>query len=284
MRPRILTPLLALGFALLSALAPPAGAQNRPKIPPPDFEREWELDDEGLRQWKAYDVVCTHCKGAKSHECEHCTGNELPICLECDGTKRATCRTCAGTGRMPDPLVELACPYCWGSSWYNCGLCNSWGSLTVEGTETRCGACKQKGLLACVACDGKRRVAVVEVGRKGPGEASVKDLREALETLQTTLAAVEAFQPDSNPSRGIKSFAKTLDPVERDLDPAKDMQDMLERVLKGLKSYGAGYASYEDNLIHQFLVFQDRTVYLLQHQIRLVEQCLALAEFNETKK
>jgi hypothetical protein len=185
---------------------------------------------------------------------------------------------------MPDPLVELACPYCWGSTWYPCGLCNSWGYLTVEGKETKCGACKQQGLLACLACDGQRRVPVMKIGRKGPGEASAKDLREALEDLQATLTALEAWQPEANPSRSAKSFGKVFDPVERDLKVTKSMQDMLESVLKGVKSYGAGYANYEDRLIHQFLVFQDRSVYLLQHQIRLVEQCLALAEFNETKK
>lgn len=284
MRSRTWTSFLALGVALLAALAPPASAQNRPKIPAPELQREWEVDADGARQWKPYDVTCTHCKGAKSHVCENCKDVKLPICLECDGTQRATCRTCAGTGKMPDPLVELTCPYCWGSTWYRCGLCNSFGSFTVADKEVKCGACKQQGLLTCVACDGHRRVPVMKVGRKGPGEAKVKDLREALASLEEALAALEQFEPDGNPSRSAKAFAKTLDAVERDLKVTKGAQEMLESVLKGVKSYGAGYANYEDRLIHQFFVFKDRTVYLLQHQIALVKLCIELAEFNETRK
>jgi hypothetical protein len=134
-------------LALLCTFVAAASPQARPKIPPPDFVRECDVDAAGLRQWKAFDPDCTHCKGVKSHVCEHCKDSPVPICLECDGKKRATCRPCGGKGKLPDPLVELACPYCWGSSWYACGLCNSFGYMTIDGVETKCGACKQKGLL-----------------------------------------------------------------------------------------------------------------------------------------
>ena len=99
--------------ALVTALfgASPA-AQNRPKIPPPEFEREWELNEDGKRVWKEWEEKCTYCRGAKSFDCENCTDTDRKICLECDRTGRATCRHCAGTARTPDPLEEMRCPYC----------------------------------------------------------------------------------------------------------------------------------------------------------------------------
>ena len=288
--------ILALAVALV---LPSPAAQNRPKIPPPDFEREWELDDDGLRHWKPYEVVCPHCKGSKQQACEHCkllkeakVTTTILICRECADpddellkpTGRTTCRVCTGTGKLLDPLVELVCPYCWGSSWYLCGLCNSKGSFSVTGAgvPTKCGACKQKGMLECTACDQERRVAVIKVGRKGVGEASAKDLREELTKLQEVLEELETFEPEDNPSKASKALSKILAPVARNLKVSKDMQAMLEQVLKGIKSYGAGYTGYKEDLIYQYFIFKDRTVYLLQFQIRLLEQCLELAEFNES--
>src|SRR5262245_53812529 len=138
--------LLALAISLALALVAVAGApqSTRPKIPPPDFKRECDTDAAGLKQWKAFDVGCPQCKGTKFSVCEHCKDTKFPICLECDGKKRAPCRTCGGRGKLPDPLVELACPYCSGSSWYPCGLCNGFGFLKIDDAETKCGACKQK--------------------------------------------------------------------------------------------------------------------------------------------
>jgi hypothetical protein len=284
MKPRsALLVILALALSCVSALAAVA-AQARPKIPPPDFTRESEEDAAGLKQWKKLDVDCPNCKGAKSYVCEHCKDySNLEICRECDMTKRATCRTCAGKGKIPDPIVEMACPYCWGSTWYVCGLCNSFGYITVGEQRTACGACKEKGLLECVACAKKRRVDTVRIGKKNPGEATAKELQETLDKLQESMKLLEAYEPDKNPSKAMKDFVKTLEPVKRELKIAKDVQTMLDEVVKGLRSYGAGYQSYEENLMHQFLVFKDRTVFLLQHQIRAVEQSLERAKFNESK-
>ena len=58
---------------------------------------------------------------------------------------------------------------------------------------------------------------------------------------------------------------------------------LLDDVLKGIKSHGAGYTGFEEDLTTQFLIFKDRTVYLLQHQIRAAEQSLERATFNESK-
>lgn len=282
MRTRTLPRLLMLAMALLCVLGAFA-QQTRAKIPPPDFTREWEVDAAGLRQWKAFDIPCVNCKGVKSHVCEHCKETKFPVCLECDGKKHTTCRTCGGKGKMPDPLVDLVCPYCFGSSWYVCELCNSWGYIKIDAVDTKCGACKQKGLLKCQACNGQRRVEVIKVGKKGVGEASAKELKDLLEKLRATQVELEKFEPEANPSRSAKAFAKALEPIERDLKVIKDMQKMLDEVLKGVKSYGAGYSGYEEHLTQQFLLFKDRTNFLLQHQIRAAEQSLERAEFNESK-
>lgn len=257
--------------------------QSRPKIPPPDFKRETEVDEAGQTKWKPFEVECPNCKGSKNQVCEHCKDSAVPICMECEGNKRTTCRPCGGKGKLPDPLIELACPYCWGSSWYVCGLCNSFGFLSIDNNETKCGACKQKGLLKCSACEGKRRVETIKVGKKNLGDAAAKDLTETLAKLKTALTALEKYEPDANPSRSAKNFDKLLEPLERDLKAIKGMQTLREDILKGIKSYGAGLSGFEDRLIHQFLVFRDRTVYLLQHQIRAVEQSLERATSNETK-
>jgi hypothetical protein len=276
---------LALCAAIALAFVALASAQQstRPKIPPPDFKRECDTDAAGLKQWKPFDVECPACKGTKFTECLHCKDTKFPMCLECDGKHRATCRTCGGRGKLPDPLLELACPYCEGSSWYPCGLCNGFGILKIDGAETKCGACKQKGLLKCIACAGTRRVETIKVGKKPVGEAAAKDLRELLEKLKASLAEMEKFEPEENPSKSIKAFNKILEPLERDYKVAKDVEKMLDETLKGVKSYGAGYTSYAENLKGQFLVFKDRTVFLLQHQVRAAEQSLARAEANETK-
>lgn len=282
MNTRILRRIALFCLVLCSTLVAFA-AQARPKIPPPDFVREWELDADGHRQWKPFALACPHCKGVKSHVCEHCKESAVPICLECDGKKRATCRVCAGKDKLPDPLLELACPYCFGSAWIPCGLCNSFGFMTIDGVETKCGACKQKGLLKCGACKGTRRVGTLKLAKKPVGEASVKDLEAALVTLKGALEGLDKFEPDANPSKSQKAFAKVLEPLEKDLPVIKDMQAMLEELLKGVKSYGAAYSGFEERLKQQFFVFEDRTVFLLQHQIRAAEQSLERARFNEAK-
>jgi hypothetical protein len=275
----------ALGVAFVLACIVSARAQQsvRPKIPPPDFQRECEADAAGLLQWKPYDVECPQCKGVKSYVCQHCKDTPFPICQECDGEKRAPCRVCGGRGKMPDPLVELACPFCQGSAWYPCGLCNGFGTLKVDQAETKCGACKQKGLFECTACAGTRRVDAVKIKKKGVGEASAKDLEELLVRLRASASALDRFEPETNPAKSQKAFAKALEPIEHDLEVVEDVEKMLDAALKGLKSYGAGYTSYEENLKGQFFLFKDRSVFLLQHQIRAAEQSLERARANQAK-
>jgi hypothetical protein len=284
MRTRTWPQLLALGIVLVSAVFAIARAQStRPKIPPPDFKREFAPDAAGVRQWKPFDVECPQCKGTKNFVCEHCKDTKFPTCLECNGTKRAPCRVCGGKGKLPDPLLELACPYCWGSAWFPCEMCNGFGVIKVDEVETKCGACKQKGLLKCTACGTQRRVGTIKIGKATIAEAGAKELREVLERLRACQAALEKFEPEANTSKSLKAFAKTLEPIEKDLKVVKDMQKMLDDALKGVVSFGAAYSGYEEHLSHQILIFKDRTLFLLQHQIRAAEQALERAEANESK-
>ena len=284
MRTKTWPQLLGLGVALLSAIVAMGSAQStRPKIPPPDFKRECDVDAAGLKQFKPFDVECPQCKGTKVFTCEHCKDTKFPICLECDGSKRAACRLCGAKGKLPDPLLALACPYCWGSTWFPCEMCNGFGFMKIDDVDTKCGACKQKGLLKCTVCGGTRRVDTVKFGKLTLPEAGAKDLRELLERLRASQAALEKFEPEANTSKALKAFADALKPAEKDLKVLKEMEKMLDEALKGVKSFGAAYSGYEEHLTHQILIFKDRTAFLLQHQIRAAEQCLERAEFNESK-
>jgi hypothetical protein len=277
------TRLLTLGLVLLSAFAVLGLAQTiRPKIPPPEFKREFDVDAAGLRQWKAFDVTCDHCKGVKSQVCENCKETKYPTCIECNGEKHATCRPCGGKGKLPDPLVELACPYCHGSSWHTCGLCNGFGYLSIDNVQTKCDTCKQKGLIACGVCNKARRLEVIKVGKKSVGEASSKDLKPLLEKLQATQAALEKFEPDTNVSKANKAFEELFKPIGKE-KVVKDLVKMVEEHTKSVNNGGGGFSGNEERLKTQFFLFKDRTTFLLQHEIRAVEQALERAVHNESK-
>lgn len=271
--------------ALLTTLVSttPTSAQVRYKIPDPVIEREWEADAAGLWQWKAYDVKCPVCRGKKDPVCEGCKDSDKKVCMECDGKKTAPCRVCLGSTKLPDPLEELTCIYCIGSGWYPCGLCKGRGSYPVQGGgsgEQKCGACKGNGSIRCQACKGKQRLPVVKVGRKGPAEASLEDLQDVRKILEEGLEAVKAFEPVGNESKGQKAFAQAIDKLGKILPATRGAKAMLSEVLKGLRK-GASYVGYDEWVRNQFVVFQDFTVYLLRHQILLVDLCAKRAEHNE---
>lgn len=266
-------------FALLATTAP---AQVRYRIPEPQIERAEETDAEGLKQWKTLDEICTYCNGRKISKCGHCVDTELPTCAECDNKKEAPCRYCGGAGKKLDPLVELPCPYCVGAAWHDCALCKSRGSYPVQGggaSEQKCGACKEKGAIPCTVCKGKRVIAVVKVGKKGPGYAKAEEIREAKEDLAKAKAAVEAYVP-AGKENSKKDLAKAVSKYQKMLPALKDMQGLLDETLNGLRK-GAGYVGYDEWLLNEFVVFKDRTIYLLKHQMLLLDLCLAHAEHNE---
>lgn len=268
---------------ILAVSAAPSAAQVRERLPEPSVERAWVEDEEGLRQWAEYDETCPECRGARIRPCQGCAGRGLSACSECDGTEKAKCRSCAGTGKLPDPLVELPCIFCKGGGWYHCPLCNARGYYGIKDVKRKikCGSCKTTGFHACAACEGTRRLPVVVVKRKGPGEAKLKDLLATRELLQPCLVEMDAFEPAERPGKSDKALSKILAKPARQLEALAGMQDMLETVVKGLTKAGANLQSYEANVTHQYLVFKDRTLFLLKHQVLLLDLCIERAEHNE---
>ncbi len=273
---------LLLLFGLFALLVPTAFAQVRYRIPEPQIERLEEVDANGLKQWKALDEKCPYCNGKKTAKCGHCDGNELPTCAECSSTKEATCRYCGGSGKKIDPLVEMTCPYCVGAGWHDCALCKSRGSYPVQGggaNEQKCGSCKEKGAIPCSVCKGKHVIPVLKVGKKGPGYAKAAELKDAKKDLEKAMEAVNAYLPVGK-EQSKKDLYKAVGKYQKLLPALKDMQTLLDETLNGLRK-GAGYVGYDEWLLNEFVVFKDRTIYLLKHQMLLVDLCLAHAEHNE---
>jgi hypothetical protein len=279
--------LLLCAAPLLCAASSPA--QVLEKIPEVQIERDTELDAAGLRQFVPFEVKCPASQGRANFKCLGCDGVEMPHCTECDGTKLAPCRTCAGTGNLLDPLVEMVCPYCRGSAWYNCAQCNGFGSFGVnqaDGSSVRqkCGSCKEQGRFACSVCGGTRKLPSVRVKKKAPTEAALKDLAATHAALAEVLAELETFEPVDRPAKSQKALEKLLAKPKKTLPPLGDMLELLEDVLKGLTKAGAGFQNYEERMDHQLRVFRDRSIYLLRYQLRVLDLCIERAEFNEQKK
>jgi hypothetical protein len=277
-----LTALLALLF-----IAPLASAQTRERIPPPEFVREVVDDDQGRQQWKEVETKCEPCQGKGKHECLGCKGNvELYAhCTECDGERRAPCRTCAGEKILPDPLVEMACPFCRGSGWYNCGQCNGPGMYYTTDqngnrTELVCRACDKKGRYKCAVCDGKRRIPTVRIKKKHPGEAKAKNLLKMREDIQKCLDAFSAFEPVERGMKSLKLFEETARPYLKKRPALKQASGLLETTLKGIRKVGAAYEGYEAANTFQILLIKDRTVYMLQYDLRAIDQSIARNEHN----
>jgi hypothetical protein len=273
---------LLLLFGLFALLVPTAFAQVRYRIPEPQIERLEEVDANGLKQWKALDETCPHCNGKKTAKCGHCVETELPTCAECDNKKEAPCRYCGGSGKKLDPLIELPCPYCVGAAWHDCALCKSRGSYPVQGggaSEQKCGACKEKGAIPCSVCKGKRVIPAVKVGKKGPGYAKAAEIKDAKEDLAKAMEAVNAYLPVGK-EQSKKDLYKAIGKYAKLLPALKDMPTLLDETLNGLRK-GAGYVGYDEWLLNEFVVFKDRTIYLLKHQMLLLDLCAAHAEHNE---
>lgn len=278
---------LAALSALLMLLGLAAAQQTLEKIPVVDFKRTLVLDADGLKQFEPFDVKCEPCKGLRDWTCQGCDKADLPNCPECKGTKKAPCRACAGKGKAHDPLLEHTCTFCRGAAWYDCAQCAGAGfffETSPDGGRVQmpCGACKKVGAYACDACAGKRVLETVRIKRKPPSEASLDDLRAAQAEQLAWMAELEAFEPLDRAAKSTKALEKQLARPGRALPALKDMQVLLEHVQKGLSRAGAGYVNYEERQSFQFMVFRDRSIHLLRHNLRVLELCIERAEFNES--
>lgn len=276
----------AVLLTLLALALAPFAAQTLEKIPEVNFTREVELDADGLQQFKPYDVKCEACRGRGVWDCRGCFKRDLPHCSECDGTAKAPCRECAGEGKLLDPLEELICPYCRGSAWYDCPLCAG-GAQIIETRSNgdqqtvACGACKKVGRYPCVVCDQKRKIPSIRVKKKSPVDAKLKHMRPLREELLELQTALEAFEPEGRASDSLKRLAAIVKKPSKKLPPLKDMLELLETVEKGLVKAGSGYQDFEEKQDHHIRVFRDRSIYLVRHAVRVLDLCIARAEFNE---
>jgi len=276
---------ILIALTTLLSVAPPAGAQARPKIPPPEFVRETVTDEAGLLQWAEFKVKCEPCQGRGKATCQGCDGYELPNCTECDGEKRTRCRQCLGTKFFLDPIAEMNCRFCNASGWYNCGQCGGFGSFNVnskdgKSTPQKCGACKKKGRYACLPCEGTGKLATVRIKKKAPDMAKLKDLRAMHELVADALQKFEDFEPHEKANKSMKMIEEIIKKPAKKLRELADMHELLETALKGLTKAGSSYANYEEKKTNQFLLMKDRTVYTLQHHLRALDQCIARAEHN----
>lgn len=274
----VVTLFVLLGFAV--------SQQTLEKIPTVDFTRETELDDKGLKQFKAYDVACEACRKEGTTVCEGCKDRELPNCTECTGKKVAKCRTCAGKKVLHDPLLHLTCTYCKGSGWYDCALCGGRGIISEKGTdgssaEKPCGSCKKVGRFVCTPCDGKRVLDTIRFRKKPAMEASLTELREARAELEATMKELEPFEPLERASKTLKALEALLAKPSKTVPALKDMQVLLEEVQDGLSRAGANYTNFVENQRFEFLKFRNRSIHLLRHDVRVLELCIERAEFNE---
>lgn len=277
---------LTAWLALL-LFAPLATAQTRERIAPPEFEREVVVDDAGLQQWAEYKVKCEPCGGRGKDTCQGCKGAEeiYPNCTECKGKRTAPCRTCGGAKILPDPLVEMSCPFCKGSGWYDCGQCRGPGSYFTTDQEGNredivCRACDKKGRYKCIPCNGKRLLPTVRLKKKLPGKAKGKDLIKIRESLRECLKQVTEFEPAKRASKTIKLYEAEVKTYFKKLPAMKSSAELLTIVIKGVRKVGDAYEGFEAKNTFQILLMKDRTVYMLQRNLRALDQSIARVEHN----
>lgn len=281
-------PLAALAAFLLLALSASALVmQAREKIPDHEFERETVVDDEGLKQWAPYDVTCPQCKAVGEIECPLCKDRDMPNCPECGGDDRAVCRICAGAKRLPDPMVEIICPYCRGAGIYPCYQCWGRGEFGVSAADGSsrtepCRGCDEKGYWECLPCEGTRLVQTVEVGRDTLPEADLDDTKELREELQELLTKNEEFEHDERHRKTAKLLEQFWKRPARKTFPVLDpVMELFEEVRKGFRLSASGYEGFEGRLTHLFYTFQDRVTWHLRHQILVLDKEIERKEHNQ---
>tara|TARA_R110002126_G_scaffold12416_17_gene54059 strand:- start:1045 stop:1953 length:909 start_codon:yes stop_codon:yes gene_type:complete len=280
-------------LAAIFVAAPVPQEKSLQKIPDQTWERETRIDADGLMQFVEYDVKCEVCRGTGTWNCLRCERwqDKNETCLECNKTKKATCRTCAGNKKLHDPLEAMICVFC--SPYYeeasglvDCVLCGGGGKIIVtdkdgNSNSSKCGSCKGEGRFACAVCEGTRVIESVKVKKKSPGIAKLKDIMKVHEGLTTILAEVEAFEPIARSSKNDKALEAIFKKHGKSFPPLKGMMEMLETVAGGLDKAGAGFANYEPNLIHVYSLYRNKTIFMLRHQIMVLDAHIKRTTHND---
>ena len=121
---------------------------------------------------------------------------------------------------------------------------------------------------------------MINIGRTCPADATAKNLMKARAKLQKTLGKLQKLPINSQENKTTKAFNKILDPGARTYKSLKDVKAMMKAALKAAR-VGSAYTNHGQTVLSEYMHYQDRTVYLLQYQIRVIDLCLARAENNE---
>lgn len=245
---------------------------------------EWELDEDGLRQWKEAPKDCGRCDASGKTECERCDGGSEPECGECKKGK-AKCRGCGGKGKGFDPLEEMICSYCDGSALWSCGNCDGDGTFQVTGGSKKgqkCGPCGGSGSFKCEACKGKRFVNVAKVGRRIK-DAKESQLETAREKISEALGRLKRFKPGGDEVDNRRQFEAAVKDARGVLPGLKNSGKLVEVGIKALRG-SAQYVGYERMIQVEFKRYRDKTQQFLGHQMSLIDECLEVAKFNHKIK
>ena len=101
------------------------------------------------------------------------------------------------------------------------------------------------------------------------------------EALAQCLTEMEAFEPKGRAKKSGEAFDKILKKPAKKFPALKGVVEVRQALFDDLNRGGPQYKGYEEAVTHQFLLFKDRTVYLLQYQLRVLDMCIERAEFNE---
>jgi hypothetical protein len=271
-------------ISLLVAAMAPAQDEIDPKkldktIPP--FKLATKVDAKGLQQWEAFPVHnCPACKGAKQEECLHCKHIETPtLCPECALTRKAPCHHCAGAGKLADPLEFAPCPGCNSHGIMICFMCGNRGRLnaSAEYKGIKCMSCKEESGMDCTVCKGKR---LVKSALKGKiGKANLKQLQKAKATARELMTAVVRYRATGVGRVDRKTFDALFKHAKSDFPELKDVSGLVKNLVRGVDQ-----PQYKDNdkrIIAVFDRLRTNVVLYLIHQERVLDQCIARAEFNE---
>lgn len=260
----------------------PAQARQQQKAAEPKVERATKEDDKGLLQWDEFTPKnCFACKGSKVRECTRCKGNDhTEECSVCNKTKKAPCWYCGGEGQLSDPLLDAICPGCEGMGSFACLRCGNEGKHSVAGSKRlkKCADCKGKGAHRCSVCNGKRRVAGVQLS-PSVGAANLKLLAKARKQILLVQSKLRLFKASKRTNKDVKEYQKLLKPAVKVLPALKKCQSMIKELMKGM-SMSDMYLENDKLKAKGFEMFQQINGRYLKSQLELLDLCIKRAKAN----
>ncbi len=277
--------ILGLVITLATATTGSTRAQGRDEILPPRVDRITAPDENGLQQWVKFEARdCPVCKGTGKTECQRCKDlKDVHACLECNLTHECPCHTCGGTGKLPDPFEKALCPGCNGAGSFPCVTCGCKGTYVLVGSGGRpqkCVACRGDGGFPCEVCGGKRLVDIVRV-RGGVEDAKLEDLQAVREKIEETIVAVKDFTGLGTTRKDTKDYGKALAPAARFCPPLKKAAEMIDDLMMKQLARGDRIDGNDELKQAAFQRFRACNLSYLEHQIKVLDLCIARQEANQ---